>query len=178
MARNGPDRGRDNPNVVRPTGVASGAIVGAPALTVRYQLAQEAGEWVLAPPKTEGRTLHLGPAVVQALREQKARQAAEQLRSGRKWPDRGLVFTSRNGEPVWGREVRRALTEACQRAGVRHLSPHDFRRWAATELEERIGREAGQLVLGHTTPAMTETYVSTRDALLRRAADELSEAIG
>lgn len=53
-------------------------------------------------PKTRRseRTIPLPDVVVTALREHRARQAAERLALGPDWTDSGLVFTSRLGTPL------------------------------------------------------------------------------
>ena len=150
------------------------------ALTVRYQLQRINGEHVLTDPKTDtaGRIVHLPPVLQAALRAHKARQAAERLAAGRKWRKADLVFTTAEGEPVAESTAQWVLSQACKRAGVRHVSPHDFRRYVASQLADALGRDAAQRVLGHSAPAQTEGYITTRDAMLARAADAMQEAIG
>lgn len=149
-------------------------------LTVRYQLQRIDGEHVLTDPKTDssGRVAYLPEAVAVALRAHKARQAAERLRAGRKWRVADLVFTNPEGEPVAESTAQWVLAQACKRAGVRHVSPHDLRRFALTNVEERLGREAAQRLGGHTSPTMTERYISTTERMLRDAAEALGEAMG
>lgn len=148
-------------------------------LTVTYQLQRIDGEHVLTDPKTDtaGRVVFLPPVLQAALRSHKARQAAERLQAGRKWRKADLVFTTANGEPVAESTAQWLLSRACKRVGVRHVRPHDLRRFAASQVEDALGREAAQLVMGHSAPSMTARYVTVRDTMLTRAADALEEAL-
>lgn len=149
-------------------------------LTVRYQLQRINGEHVLTDPKTDtaGRIVHLPPVLQAALRAHKARQAAERLAAGRKWRHADLVFTNAEGEPVAESTAQWVLSQACKRAGVRHISPHDFRRAYLSVVQDAVGMDAAQLVAGHTSAKQTAGYVTVRDGLLARAAAAAQEAIG
>lgn len=149
-------------------------------ITVRYQHQFIDGEHVLTDPKTEasGRIVYLPPQVQSALRSHRARQATERLAAGRKWRQADLVFTSPSGQPVSESTAQWVLSQACKRAKVRHVSPHDLRRFCLTQVEERLGREAAQRLGGHTDPKMTERYVSTTERMLRDVAEALGEAMG
>ena len=153
---------------------------GTPSLTVRYQLQRIAGEHVLTDPKTDtaGRVVFLPPSVSAALRSHKARQATERLAAGRKWRKADLVFTTAEGEPVAESTAHWIISQAAKRAGTRHVSLHDLRRFAASQVEDALGRDAAQLVMGHSSPKMTARYITIRDTMLARAADALEEAIG
>jgi integrase len=134
----------------------------------------------LADPKTDtaGRVIHLPPRVQEALRAHRVRQATERLASGREWRHTGLVFTTADGEPVAEQTAHWVLARACERAGIRHVSNHDLRRFAATTITDAIGRDAAQRVLGHTSATMTDRYVSRTDDVLSRAANALEAALG
>lgn len=155
------------------------AVPPPPSLTVRYQLQRIAGEHVLTDPKTDaaGRTVFLPPAVQAALRAHKARQAAERLQAGRKWRKADLVFTTAAGQPIAESTAQWVLSEACKRAGVRHVSNHDLRRFYATTVTDAAGRDVAQRLLGHTSETMTERYVSVTDAARLQASAALEEAL-
>ena len=171
--------GRDAVRIDGDGGVRGGAGGGTASLTVRYQLQRINGEHVLTDPKTDtaGRIVHLPPVLQAALRSHKARQAAERLAAGRKWRKADLVFTTAEGEPVAESTAQWVLSQACKRAGVRHVSPHDLRRYVASQLADALGRDAAQRVLGHSAPMQTEGYITTRDAMLARAADAMEAAL-
>ena len=155
--------------------------VPADVLTVRYQLAWQDGEPVLAEPKSarSRRTILLPPVAIAALRAQKARQAVERLATGPKWQDAtGLVFLTREGRPLSESTLQWVLSQACKSAGIRHVSPHGLRRWCATAIVATGDVKAAQAVLGHVSAALTtDTYASPTDAGLRRAADAVGEAL-
>lgn len=51
-----------------------------------------------------------------------------------------------------------AIRKACQKANVPHWHPHQLRHAAATEIRKEAGLDAARAVLGHRSPAITETY--------------------
>ncbi len=53
---------------------------------------------------------------------------------------------------------RRAITRACDRAGIPSWHPHQLRHTAATRIRKEFGIEAARVVLGHTSAEMTEVY--------------------
>jgi integrase len=159
-----------------------GAGIIQPYLTVRYQLAWQDGEPVLAEPKSarSRRTILLPPVAVAALRSQRARQAAERLAAGDRWQDAtGLVFLTATGRPMSESTLQWVMSRACKAAGIRHVRPHDLRRWTATAIVATGDVKAAQTVLGHVSASLTtDTYASPTDAGLRRAADAVGEALG
>jgi len=58
---------------------------------------------------------------------------------------------------------RRAIHRACRAANVPHWHPNQLRHAAGTRLEKLFGIDVARAVLGHRSPAVTETYVK-RDA--------------
>ena len=70
------------------------------------------------------------------------------------------------------------MARACERAGIRHIAPHDLRRFAATIIAATGDAKAAQTVLGHTAASMTlDVYASATDEGRRRAADAMQEAL-
>jgi integrase len=159
-----------------------GDIRGVGALTVRYQLARIDGEPVLAEPKSarSRRTILLPPVAAAALRGQRARQAQERIAAGPRWADAtGLVFTTADGRPLSESTLQWVMARACRAAGIRHIRPHDLRRWTATAIVATGDVKAAATVLGHVSAALTtDTYASSTDEGLRRAADAVEEALG
>lgn len=149
-------------------------------LTVRHQLVRErTGEgdqpYILTPPKTSTarRVVLLAPVAVEALRARR-RAAAEELFR----PPHDLVFTNRKGGPLAPSSVGRILTDACARAKIRQITPHDLRRYAATIVAATGDLLAAQALLGHTSPKLTsERYAAPTEAALRRAAQAAEEAL-
>lgn len=154
--------------------------IHADSLTVNLQLQRIAGKKTLTDPKTDtaGRIVFLPAAVIDELRAHKARQAEERIAAGRRWKRRGLVFTTTLGEGLAHSTVQQVLGAACERAGVRHVSPHDLRRFYATVVTDAAGRDVAQRLLGHTSATMTDRYVSITDSARSMASAALEEALG
>jgi integrase len=51
-----------------------------------------------------------------------------------------------------------AIMVACRRAGVPHWHPHQLRHSAATRLRKEFGLDVARVILGHSSPAVTEVY--------------------
>ena len=150
-------------------------------LTVRHQLTRDGGEYVLAEPKSvrSRRTVLLPQVAVLALRANRAKQAEERLAAGPRWREADLLFANPVGQPVAETTAQWVLAEACKRAGVRHMSPHDLRRFAATIVAATGDMKAAQTLLGHTSATLTaDVYASPTEPALRRAAEALQEAMG
>ena len=52
----------------------------------------------------------------------------------------------------------RAISLACEKAGVPHWHPHQLRHTRATEIRAEYGLDAARVVLGHRSPQITEVY--------------------
>jgi integrase len=64
----------------------------------------------------------------------------------------------RPGEAYTPESYRRAIANACKRAGVPPWHPHQLRHSAATRLRREFGIDVTRAVLGHSSPAVTEVY--------------------
>ena len=71
--------------------------------------------------------------------------------------------------------VRRAIARACKLAGVSHWHPHQIRHTAGTRFRREAGLEAARILLGHSSPVVTEEHYVEVD---RRKAHELMAALG
>lgn len=116
------------------------------------------------------RTIPLVAGTVEALREHRKRQAAEQL-AARMWEDSGYVFTSEIGSPLDGRNVSRVWHGWCEAAGIGGRRFHASRHTAATLLLDRgVPLEVVSAVLGHAGLAITaDVYASVSEDSKRRA---------
>jgi len=56
------------------------------------------------------------------------------------------------------RTYNHAVARACARAAVLRWHPHQLRHNAATNLRKEFGIEVARVVLGHTSPTITESY--------------------
>jgi integrase len=68
---------------------------------------------------------------------------------------------------------RRAITRACEKAGVLAWTPHQLRHTAATEVRKRFGLEAAQCVLGHAELGVTQVYAERDMETARRVMAEI-----
>ena len=66
---------------------------------------------------------------------------------------------------------RRCVQRAAARVGVK-ITPHQLRHSAATEIDQKIGKEAAQTVLGHASLKTTDIYADYNRPLAHRAALE------
>jgi len=62
------------------------------------------------------------------------------------------------GDRYGARAYCHAVERACERAGVPRWHPHRLRHNAATELRKEFGLDVARVILGHSSPAVTETY--------------------
>jgi integrase len=158
--------------------------------------------WAYVPEshKTEhhgkGRTVYLGPKAQEVLRPwlkadpdaylfspREAVEDALRLRSeSRKTPRRPPHPTRARrgyrrlapGERYTAESYPKAVARACERAGVPHWHPHRLRHNAATRLRREFGLEVARVILGHSSPATTESYAE----IDRRAAVDAMERAG
>ena len=76
--------------------------------------------------------LPLPALAVDALREHRARQAAERLAAGPAWTDSGLVFTTARGTPIEPRNLNRYWYGVRERVGLPGVRLHDLRHTCVT----------------------------------------------
>jgi integrase len=53
---------------------------------------------------------------------------------------------------------RHAVSRACEKAGVPDWHPNQLRHTAATQLRREFGLDVARVILGHSSPAVTEVY--------------------
>jgi integrase len=150
----------------------------AGVLHVRNQLSRGtvANPSKLVPLKTDksAREVILSDDLADLLREHRKSTLARGL-SG---PDR-FVFSTRNGTPLSHRNAARALTDACDSAGIRRIGFHVLRHGFASTLIVDLGLDPVQVCrqLGHAAPSITlDTYSHLFDRA--RHGDDLRERIG
>lgn len=152
-------------------------------LTVRRSLSRaHGGGFELSEPKTarSRRTVMLPAIALDALKRQKARQAAERLAAGTAWQDsRGLVFTDglgRSGDPS---TASVAFRTAADRLGL-PVRLHDLRHTAASlMLAGGVPLKVVSEALGHSSIAITaDVYSHVTPDLRREAADAMDRALG
>lgn len=114
------------------------------------------------------RAVPLLPDVVDALRRERAVQAANRLRLGAGWADHDLVFPSRVGTPLDPHNARRMLRQVLKEAGVPASRPwHTMRHSLATRLLNRgVAMPVVAAILGHASIRTTvDLYGHTEPAI-------------
>jgi integrase len=81
------------------------------------------------PPKTRQshRRIALPAQVVASLARRRAAQTQERVRSGRRWEDTDLVFTTRHGRPVEHPRLGAHLARITEHPGFGRWHPHELR---------------------------------------------------
>jgi len=104
------------------------------------------------------REVHLPPFVMDLLRREKGRQAAEQLARGpRKWKGTGTVAAQENGRPWTPSQLTTAFQRFAEGAGFGRLRFHDCRHTAGTSLiAAGIPTKIVSKRLGHANTVITE----------------------
>jgi integrase len=113
--------------------------------------------------------------VSEALREYRQGQRLERVAAGPRWQDRNLVFISRLGTALDGRNVTRFFQAAVERAGLPRKRFHDLRHACATLLIEQ-GEDLAVVsrMLGHSNLSTTaDVYAHLTRAMQQRAADRM-----
>jgi integrase len=118
-------------------------------------------------------------SAVEALRDHRKRQAAEQLAAGHLWRPTGLVFTTEIGTPLEPRNVLRRFEALAERAGLTGVHLHTLRHSAASFLlAAGTHTKVVQEHLGHSSYAITaDIYSHVAPQQKREAADRLDAAI-
>ena len=137
---------------------------------------------VYGSPKTSRsrRTVPLPARSIKVLRAHRARQAAEALALGARWPETGLVFTSTVGTVIEPRNLSRLFDDLIAAAGVRRIRFHDLRHTCASLLlAQGVPARVVMDVLGHSQMAITmDLYSHVMPTALREAADAIDRALG
>ena len=144
-------------------------------LEVVQTLQRVDGALTFVHPKTRRseRTIPLPDVVVTALREHRARQAAERLALGPAWTDSGLVFTSRIGTPLEPDNLRRSWYQV---RGVldQPIRLHDLRHTCVTLLlEAGVPPHIVQEIAGHSALDVTMNIYAHASLDEKRAAMRL-----
>jgi integrase len=64
----------------------------------------------------------------------------------------------RPGKHYTTRTYHNAITNACKKAAVPHWHPNQLRHNAATRLRKEFGLDVARVILGHSSPVVTEVY--------------------
>lgn len=145
-------------------------------LTIGWQLQRIRGELLHRETKTESSdaVLPLVDICAAALRDREKDQDAARDAAGDDWPDLGLVFTTRTGQPIEPRNFNRSFATACTKAAVRRIPVHATRKTCASILVAMdVHPRVAMQVLRHSQISVTMNVYSevssdaTRKALKR-----------
>ena len=130
-----------------------------PRLSVVWQL-DRWGDLVHPKSRASRRTIPLRPEVADELDRWRQRQQQRALAPNSDvGGERGLVFTTRNGRPIWTCNVSRSFTRARTAAGVDHGSVKTLRSTVATQLAEAgLHPRMIQVFMGHARMSTTMRY--------------------
>ncbi len=137
----------------------------------------------LGEPKTKKsrRTVKLSARVVEVLKQHRARQAEEKLKSGVLYRDQNLVFAGENGGLINPSNLRRrSYMPLLKRANLPRITFHDLRHTCASLLFQRsVHPKFVQELLGHASVAITlDTYSHMLPGMGGEVADTMGEALG
>lgn len=150
-------------------------------LHVRQAVQRVGGELRFTEPKTRHsrRTIPLPAIAVDALREHKARQAADRLAAGPGWRDSGLVFTTATGTGIEPRNLNRHWYSLRMRAGLPSVRLHDLRHTCVTLLlDAGAPPHIVQAIAGHSGIQVTMSiYAHAAQEEQRKALRSLGERL-
>jgi integrase len=154
--------------------------IEAGTVTIRRSLSQTKGRVVLKGTKSgKSRTLPLSRHAIDALRHQRAVQAADRLKAGGIYGEDAAVFADELGQRVTPKAATAAFARMAEKAKISTTRLHDLRHTAATTLLVNgvdVRTTAG--VLGHSTPGVTlSTYAHLVADAQRSAVDSLGDSI-
>jgi integrase len=97
---------------------------------------------------------------VRELRENRTNNRKTPLKQGnRRGTNRKAKPAMKPGEKYDNNSFNHACKKACESAEVEVFVPYDLRRTAATRLRAALGKEAAQVLLGHTKMDTTDIYL-------------------
>lgn len=151
-------------------------------LTVRYSLYRGKGQYKLGTLKTKSsaRIISLPPQVMETLAEQMEWQEQRKQDVGRRWIDRGTVFTGEYGEYMNATYVNTKFKELLKKHDFPNVHTHDLRH-ANASLLINMGVPVKVISehLGHCDTRTTENIYAHVFAETRaKAADAISQALG
>nr|DAQ68806.1 MAG TPA: Integrase [Caudoviricetes sp.] len=150
-------------------------------LTVKYNLYRLGEEYRLTTPKTKSsaRVIALPPQLVETLREQKEWQDERRKAVGKRWIDRGAVFTGSYGEYMAKSYINLQFKQLLAKHDFPDVHIHDLRH-ANASLLINMGVPVKVISehLGHRDTRTTETiYAHVFAETMKQASDAISTAL-
>jgi len=127
------------------------------------------------------RSIRLPHVAVRALQRHKALQAEAQIKAGSRWAnEENLAFTTSVGTPIDPANLRRAVREITEKAGIdRKVVPYDFRRAAASLLSAQdVSGERIADVMGNDAKTALSVYRRRLDPIVEDAAGPMDDLFG
>ncbi len=127
-------------------------------LQVRRSLSEaRSGRIYEAPKSGKGRNIRLTQRALGALRKHRKQQLEERMKLAGLWQENRLVFPSRVGTPLGGRNLNRSFKRHLERAGLpQSFRFHDLRHTCATILfRQGVNPKFVQELLGHSDVSLT-----------------------
>ena len=139
-------------------------------ITIKQQLQCKDGEYFMSTPKNgKPRVIVPAPLVIEALRQEKARQDAWRLAAGDAWSNpHNLVFTDSLGKNLVRRTVVKHFKAITHRSGIDETFRfHDLRHsYAVASLQAGDDIKTIQANLGHATAAFTlQVYAHVNESM-------------
>ena len=125
---------------------------------IRRALVPVAGKLIETEPKTKRgrRLIALDAETVAVLREQAARQLAEQQALGDEWIDSGRMFTAEDGSQLHPERISALFARLVRGAALPHIPLHGLRHtYASIALAKGVNPAIVSRRLGHATVAFT-----------------------
>ena len=149
-------------------------------ITVKQQLQCNKGEYFMSTPKNgKSRVIIPAPLVIEAIRQEKAKQEAAQLLAGSLWDNPfNLVFTDESGKNLVRRTVVKHFKAITSRSGIDDsFRFHDLRHsFAVASLQAGDDIKTIQANLGHATAAFTlQVYAHVNNAMRQESAARMQK---
>lgn len=143
-------------------------------LQVRRTVSNQAGYgFVETEPKTQSgrRSISLPSFVIARLKHHRIQQREQQLKVGKEWEEKDLVFPNRKGGYLSPKILFESFERLLKRAGLPHIRFHDLRHSAATILLSMgVNPKVIQEILGHSNISMTlGTYLHVLPSMQEEA---------
>ena len=153
-------------------------------LTIQRTLQHVGGEYQVFEPKTKRsrRTISLPLPVVASLRQHKACQTIERLKTGPVWEGDawgGLVFTDEIGRPLSSSHISRRFKKLLALAGLPAMRYHDLRHGAASLMAAQgVPARVAMEVLGHAQISTTmNIYAHVEPAFQKEASERVAAVL-
>ncbi|MCL1918543.1 MAG: site-specific integrase [Peptococcaceae bacterium] len=147
------------------------------SIRIYRQLQYFNGQYVFLSLKSnKPRSFTVPPLAIDALREQKRRQAEWKLKAGSAWNNQdNLVFTDELGHNLSHNSVSKHFKAIVRSIGAPDIRFHDLRHsYATAALQSGVNVKMVQEALGHHTAAFTlDTYGHVTDEMQREAAAKI-----